>query len=131
MTRKIFAVSLMLCVAALFAFAQEKASQTVKFDGYLIDNMCASDHAEDADFDVKAKNHTVGCALMPGCADSGFALVVGKKMYKLDEEGNKQALVIFAATTDKKQKGMHVEVEGTLDGTTLHATKVTKVKATE
>ena len=122
----------MLVVAGVFAVAQEKASQTVKLNGYLIDNMCAGHHAEDEDIGESVKTHAVGCALMPSCTESGFALVVGKKLYKLDAEGNKQALAILKAA-NKKQKGMQVEVEGTLDGSTLllRATKVSEVKAAE
>jgi hypothetical protein len=64
---------------------------------------------------------------MPSCSEGGFALVVDKKMYKLDEAGNKAALEVLKAT--KTKKGLQVEVEGTLEGSTLHATKVTEVKA--
>jgi hypothetical protein len=127
MTRKFFAISLVLLFAGVL-YAQEQASKSVKLVGYLVDNMCASAHAEDADFDTKAKGHSVGCALMPNCAESGFALVIGKRMYKLDEAGNKQALDIYKAA-DRKKKGMQVEVEGTIDGSTLHATKMTEMKA--
>ena len=133
MTRKIFAVSLMLCVAALFAFAQEakQDDKPVKLTGYLIDNMCAGAHEEEAEFGEKVKDHPVGCALMPNCAESGFALVVDKKIYKLDEAGNKLALDIYKAA-DKKQKGMRVELEGSIgQKNTLHVTRITEVKATE
>ena len=129
MTRKVFAVSLMLALAGLLAFAQEakQAAKPVKLTGYLMDNMCASSHGDDDG--MTAKGHPVACSLMPDCSKGGFALVAGKNIYKLDEDGNKLALEVLKATTTKK--GLQVEVEGTLDGSTLHATKVTEVKAAE
>jgi hypothetical protein len=129
MTRKILAVSLIMVVAGVLAFAQGKASQPVKLTGYLIDNMCADSHGEGDALAETAKGHPTACALMPSCTEGGFALVVDKKMYKLDEAGNKSALAVVKAT--KATKGLRVEVEGTLEGSTLHATKVSEVKAAE
>jgi hypothetical protein len=131
MSRKLFAVSLMLVVAGVLAFAQEKgaSSKPVKLTGYLIDNMCAGAHGEDEGLEETAKGHPTACSVMPGCAESGFALVVEKKIYKLDEAGNKAASEVLKAT--KTQKGLRVEVEGTLDGNTVRATKVSEVKAAE
>jgi hypothetical protein len=127
MTRKVFAVSLMLFVAGVFAFAQEKAAQPVKLAGYLMDNMCASAEGEGDGVAETAKGHPTACSLMPSCAKDGFALVVDKKIYKLDEAGNKAALSVLKAT--KATRGLQVEVEGTLDGNNLRATKVSEVKA--
>jgi hypothetical protein len=129
MTRKVFAVSLMLFVAGVLAFAQEakQAAKPLKLTGYLMDNMCASSHGDEEGLHETAKGHPVTCTLMPSCAEGGFALVVGKKIYKLDEAGNKAALEVLKAT--KTKKGLQVEVEGTLDGSTLHATKVSEVNA--
>ncbi|HEV7903088.1 MAG TPA: hypothetical protein VGO96_04535 [Pyrinomonadaceae bacterium] len=131
MTRKVFAVSLMLVLAGVLAFAQEtkQAGKSVKLTGYLMDNMCASSHGEDEGLVETAKGHPVACALMPDCSKGGFALVVDKKVYKLDEAGNKLALDVLKAT--KTKKGLQVEVEGTLDGSTLRATKVAEAKAAE
>lgn len=130
MTRKVFAVSLMLVLAGLLAFAQEKqAAKSVKLTGYLMDNMCASSHGDEDGLHETAKGHPVACSLMPSCAKEGFALVADKKIYKLDEAGNKAALEVLKTT--KSKKGLQVEVEGTLDGNTLRATKVTEAKAAE
>ena len=128
MTRKIFAVSLIMMLAGVLAFAQEKAAQTVKLTGYLVDNMCAKGHAEDGEgLSETAKGHPTACSLMPSCAATGYSLVVDKKVYKLDEAGNKSALAVLKAT--KATKGLQVEVEGTLDGNNVRATKVSEVKA--
>ncbi|HZG51234.1 MAG TPA: hypothetical protein VEZ40_03770 [Pyrinomonadaceae bacterium] len=128
MTRKFFAVSLMLVMAGVLALAQEKqAAKSVKLTGYLIDNMCANAHGDGDGLEETAQGHPTACALMPSCNATGFALVVDKKIYKLDEAGNKSALSVLKAT--KATKGLRVEVEGTLDGDSLRATKVSEVKA--
>ena len=126
MTRKIFAVSLLLALTGIFAYAQD-AAKTVKVKGYLIDNMCAGAPGEDKDYAEEAQAHTVGCAAMPHCAASGFAVAEGRKLYKLDDAGNKLASAVFKTT--KVKKGVMVEVEGTVEGTTLHATKLVEVAA--
>jgi hypothetical protein len=106
-------------------FAQEQTPQTVKMTGYLIDNMCAGAADADKDFEGEAKEHSVRCAMMPACIRSGYALAVGKKLYKLDEAGNKSALEVLKTT--KTAQGLKVEVEGTVEGQTLRATKITEV----
>jgi hypothetical protein len=117
----------MLFVAGVFAFAQGGGAQPMKLTGYLMDNMCASAQGEGDGVAETAKGHPTACSLMPSCAKDGFALVVDKKIYKLDEAGNKAALSVLKAT--KATKGLQVEVEGTLDGNSLRATKVSEVKA--
>ncbi|HVG29637.1 MAG TPA: hypothetical protein VM864_08055 [Pyrinomonadaceae bacterium] len=126
MTRKIFAVSLLLMLTGIFAYAQGEA-KTVKVKGYLTDNMCAGSPDEDKDFAEDAKEHSVSCAMMPHCVKSGFAVAAGRKLYKLDEAGNKLASKVFKTT--KLGRGVMVEVEGTVEGTTLHATKLVEVAA--
>ncbi len=118
----------MLIVAGVLAFAQEKAAP-VKLTGYLVDRMCADAEGEGEGVAETAKGHPTACSLMPSCSAKGFALVVDTKVYKLDEAGNKSAHAVLKAT--KAVKGLRVEVEGTLDGQTLRATKVSEVKASE
>ena len=126
MTRKFFAVSLTMVLAGVLALAQE-AKQPVKLTGFLMDNMCAG--AEGEGVAVTAEGHPTACSLMPACSAAGYSLVVEKKIYKLDAAGNKAALGVLKAT--KAKKGLRVEVEGTLDGSTLRASKVSEVKAAE
>jgi hypothetical protein len=130
MTRKIFVVSLLLALAGgVFALAQERAAQPVKLTGYLVDSMCANAEGEGDGLEETAKGHPTACSLMPGCSATGYTLVVDKKSYKLDEAGNKSAHAVLKAT--KAMKGLRVEVEGTLDGNNLRATKVSEVKAAD
>lgn len=119
MIRKLFLFGAALMVAATMAFAQDEAKKPVKISGYLIDNMCAGEHADEA------KEHKTSCSLMGGCARSGFSVAANDKTYKLDERGNKDALQVLKTT--KTKEGVKVEVEGTLDGDTLHVDHLAEV----
>jgi hypothetical protein len=118
MFRKVSLVAVAVALAAVFAFAQEGEKKSVKVTGYVIDNMCAEMHGSEAE----AKKHPNSCALMESCEKSGFAVVSGDKTYKLDAEGNKLAAEALKAA--KTKRGLKVDVEGTLDGDTLHAEKL-------
>jgi hypothetical protein len=122
MTRKLLpllaAVALVLMTAALVA--QEK---TVTLDGYMIDNACASsDKAKDKTW---IKTHSTSCATMEACEKSGYAVYAKDKLYKFDDAGNASAAEIIKNT--KSKKGLHVKVEGTIDGDTIKVTKITEV----
>ena len=122
MIRKISLLGVALALAAALAYAQGD-KKTVKVTGYVIDNMCAGAHAAEDE----AKEHTTSCALMPRCEKSGYSVVSGDKSYKLDANGNKLAEQALKSTHTRR--GLKVEVEGTLEGDTLHADKLTEVKA--
>ena len=64
---------------------------------------------------------------MESCQKSGFAVVAGEKTYKLDEQGNK--LAAEALNASKTKKGLKVDVEGTVEGDTLHVAKLEAAKA--
>jgi hypothetical protein len=124
MNQRFLAIGLSLMFAVVL-YAQKKE---VKLTGNLIDNMCASHHVNDKDFGDRVKNHTTSCALMPNCKGSGYAVYSDNKLYKLDEAGNKIALEILEDTQTKKD--LRVSVEGTLEGDTIHVTKLTEVTDT-
>ncbi len=121
--RKSLTLSLIVLLAGVvFASAGEK----VKLTGYLIDNACSARAKGDGAVE-KVKNHTVKCAQMPPCAKSGYALVTEDgKLFKLDEEGNKKAADILAAT--KKEKALSVNVEGMLDGDMIKVSSISETK---
>lgn len=122
MFRKASLAVIAVALAAVFALAQEGEKKSVKLTGYVIDNMCSEMHGTEAE----AKNHPNACALMPACEKSGFAVVSGDKTYKLDEAGNK--LAADALKGAKQKKGLKVDVEGTVEGDTLHASKLEVAK---
>jgi hypothetical protein len=122
MRRKVFAI------AAIFAFvlalrAQDPKTTTV--EGNIIDNACAGSHSKEATFGDRVKKHSTSCALMPPCVKSGYAVFTAdSKLYKLDKAGNDAVEALLRATDTKA--GVAVVVEGTIDGDTIKATKVTE-----
>ena len=122
MIRKVSLVAAVVALAVSFAFAQGDEKKTLKVTGYVVDNMCAGMHSTEEE----AQKHPNACALMEACQKSGFAIVAGEKTYKLDEQGNKLAAEALKAA--KTRKGLKVEVEGTLEGDTLHATSLAEAK---
>lgn len=123
MTRKILFAGLVLLLASVAVAARD--SKSVKLTGYIIDNACAAGRAAGDNAAEKVKNHTVKCAQMPKCAESGYALYADGKLYKLDAEGNKKAAELLKNT--KVEKGMQVAVEGTVEGDTLTVTTISEV----
>ena len=121
MFRKVSLAAAAVALAAVFAFAQGE-QKSVKITGYVIDQMCAEMHGSEDE----AKKHPNACALMESCQKSGFAVVSGEKTYKLDEQGNKLAAEALKAARTKK--GLKVDVEGTLEGDTLHAQTLTEAR---
>ncbi len=117
MIRKTFLLAAVLCLG-LAAVAQD-SKRPAKIKGYLIDQMCSTGD------ETMAKGHPTACARMEKCEKSGFVVVEGEKTYKLDAKGNELAVEILKAT--KTQRGGMVEVEGTLDGDTIHADTVNEV----
>jgi len=120
MNRKLIVVLLSLAFAAML-YAQGAAP--IKVNGYLIDNACA-DSARD--LGPRAKGHSVSCALMDSCEQSGYSVVTeDNKRYKLTEKGNGMAEELLKNT--KTTKGVKVAIEGNLNGDTLDVTKLTEV----
>ena len=121
MIRKIPALTVIVLMASVL-LGQQK---TVTITGNLIDNACAESAK---DLDARAKNHPTSCALMEQCQSSGYAVYADHKLYKLDDKGNDSAAGLLKNT--KTTKGVRVAVEGTVDGDTIHVTKLTEVTDT-
>jgi hypothetical protein len=120
MTRKFLGLGLVVLLAGV-ALAGAKST---KLTGYIIDNACSTRAAGENGAE-KVKNHTVKCAQMPKCAESGYAVYSDGKLYKLDAAGNKQAADILKNT--KAERGVQVSVEGDVDGDTIKVTKISEV----
>ena len=118
MIRKIPALTVIVLMASVL-LGQQK---TVTITGNLIDNACAESAK---DLDTRAKNHPTSCALMEKCQSSGYAVYGDHKLYKLDDKGNDSAADLLKNT--KTTKGVKVAVEGTVEGDTIHVTKLTEV----
>ncbi|MCM3902620.1 MAG: hypothetical protein ND866_13015 [Pyrinomonadaceae bacterium] len=124
MVRKSLILLSVLMIAATLLYAQKVTSpdgkKAAKITGYVVDLKCATG------LDVKDREHPVSCALMPACAEKGFAVVSKDNLYKLDENGNKLALGILKET--KTKKGLAVAVVGTLKDGLLYVDTMSEVK---
>ncbi len=122
MMRKVFPLVIALALMAGALMARE---ESVTLTGYLVDNNCASGHATDKTFATWVKTHPASCAKMDACEKSGYAVYADSKLYKFDAKGNASAEDLLSNT--KTTKGLHVKVEGTVDGDTIHVTKLTEI----
>jgi predicted amidohydrolase YtcJ len=122
MIRKVFPLVVVLALMAGAIIAQDKS---VTLTGYLIDNSCAANHANDKTFATWVKTHGTSCAGMESCEKSGYAVFADDKLYKFDDNGNNSVADLLKNT--KSKKGLHVKVEGTVDGDTIKVTKLTEV----
>ena len=62
---------------------------------------------------------------MDACEKSGYAVLANDKLYKFDDAGNASAEEVIKNT--KSKKGLHIKVEGTVDGDMIKVTKITEV----
>jgi threonine aldolase len=93
--------------------------------GYLIDNSCAANHETDKKFATWVKTHGTDCAKMEACEKSGYAVFADNKLYKFDDAGNTSAAALLKST--KSKKGLHIKVEGTVDGDSVKVSKISEV----
>lgn len=94
--KKMVLAAMVLCFASTLVFAQETAAPVVStsaaamtISGVIIDNQCAGTQTPEALGDF-VKTHTKQCALMPGCAASGYAIYADGKLTKFDAASNKK-----------------------------------------
>ena len=86
--------------------ADKGKTQTIS--GVLIDNACGGKQMSKDDPEAAAAKHPKSCAKKDACAESGYAVISGKKLYKFDDKGN-QLAKDYLAKDDNKTK---VSVEG-------------------
>ena len=93
-----------LLMASLL-FALNLSAET--WTGTIVDVMCKG---------KDLSSHTSKCAVMPGCAKSGFGVVLADgKFLKFDESGNAMALKRLKAA-NVKEKDLKAKISGSLDG---------------
>src|SRR6185503_21375218 len=113
-------VGLVLLTAVAFAQDggkkkdQDKGTKAEKvtMKGYLMDKMCASGHMDD--LGTMSPEHTTACALKCAPTGDGLGVVSEGKFYAFDAKGSKKAASL--AKKSKTEKGLMVEVTGTVNG---------------
>ena len=101
---------------------KDKSAKDKEVKGVLIDTACAAKNMDKSNPEEAAEGHPKSCAMKEGCAKSGFAVISGKKLIKLDEAGNEKAKQYL----EVKENATKVLVMGTLsdDGKTIHVTDI-------
>ena len=125
----VFTVSLFIITAlgAALLFAGNE-----EFTGYLADNLCIENGfaADGANMKTNPEGHTVMCALMEPCIDSGFAVMLKNgsgefDVYKLDKKGNKMA-VEFLEGLDRDDD-INVQITGSMKAGRIRVKEINDV----
>ncbi len=130
MKHKITIVSVVILILAALGAVSLYAGMNETFTGYLADNLCieSGTAADGANMRTNPEDHTVMCALMKPCIESGYAVMVKNGMgefdvYKLDRRGNKKAEDFIRSL--HREADIYVNVVGTLRGDTLRVKEIT------
>src|SRR5262249_10124365 len=104
-------IALSMLVVGLIAVSTVRAHEKVKLTGYVVDVVCAADHAKDNPEDATkfAAEHTKECALMEECVKGGYGVFADGKWYPFDAKGNTLAKALFEKTGKKDQIKMTCE----------------------
>jgi hypothetical protein len=111
-----------LSMFAGYSYSADDA-KTEKITGVLIDQTCGANQMKKDDPEAAAAKHPASCAKKESCAKSGYAIITGKKMLKLDDAGAEKAKAYL-----EKSNVTKVVVEGTKDGDTLKVTSIEAAK---
>jgi hypothetical protein len=130
MKQKITIVAVAVFILAVLGGFSLYAGSSQTFTGYLADNLCieGGTAADGANMKTNPEDHTVMCALMKPCIESGYSVLVkngsgGFDTYMLDKRGNKKAVEFLKDL--HREDDIYVHVMGTLKGDTI---KVTEIK---
>lgn len=117
LTSFLLAIAFLACTAFSTSYAKDKT-----WTGYLSDVGCGSGFAKkSAKAGLKeAMDHPKSCATKASCAAAGYGIYCDGKYYTLDKTGNQKAADWLKKTN--KDKGLLVEVTGTMNGNTIAVT---------
>lgn len=103
-------IGLALAVSLSIIALAQGGKQTMV--GYVVDKACSARVAKKDNPQEAAAAHTKGCALMEGCAKSGYGIFVDGKYYEFDEKGT--AMARAAIEKSSKTAGLKFKVVGTM-----------------
>jgi hypothetical protein len=112
----VFAAMLAMTLVMQIATAEDApdAGTSQRVTGILVDNACGAGMMKKDDPEAAAAKHTRACAMKEACEKSGYAVISGDKLLKLDDNGNKLAKDFLAQTELKKN--LRVSVQGIVKG---------------
>jgi hypothetical protein len=121
MKKVLLVLVVLVAIVAVGALAIGKGKAEM-YKGYLADVLCATSAtgkaADGANMKTEPEKHTLGCAVAPPCAASGYGLEINEGtataknyvFYKFDKKGSDLAAKILKDT--KKKDNLSVEVKG-------------------
>ena len=92
----------------------DDTKESPRVTGVLIDQACGAKMMDKDDPEKAAAEHPRACAMKEACEKSGYAVISGKTMWKLDAKGNTLAKEFLAKST--KDADIRVLVEGAKKG---------------
>ena len=116
----LIAVAALIIVGSFARFTRADDEKKGPVVGVLIDQACGAKMMTKDDPHAAAAKHSKACCMKDACASSGYAVISGKKMYKLDENGTKLAKEYLAKDDSKTM----VSVEGTIEDDKIEATAI-------
>ena len=123
MKKSLLAGVAVLGLSMIVGYSYGADAKSEKITGVLIDQACGKGQMSKDDPEAAAAKHPVGCAKKESCAKSGYAIISGKTMLKLDDAGNEKAKAYLKDSNITK-----VTVEGTKDGDTLKISSIEAAK---
>jgi hypothetical protein len=106
----------------ILGFLLMASATAAEVEGFLVDKACSARIVKAGQ--KAAASHNKDCALMDGCADSGFGvLTADNRFLTFDKEGSKKAAAALEAS--KKSDNLKIKVTGDVSGETM---KVASIK---
>ena len=112
--RRILLTAAIACGLCAASFSARAADKEKEVKGVLIDNNCGSKQMSKANPEEAAEGHPKSCAMKEGCAGSGFAVISGKKLIKLDDAG--KVIAMGVKVGDRILFGKYSGTEFKMDG---------------
>jgi hypothetical protein len=119
MKSALITVVALVVVASYSAFARPDDNKG-PITGVLIDQACGAKQMTKDDPQAAAAKHPKACCVKEACASSGYAVISGKTMYKLDDKGAQLAKDYLAKEDSKTM----VTVEGNVKDDTIEVTAI-------
>ena len=123
MKKSLLAGVAVLSLSLFAGYSYSADAKSEKVTGVLIDQACGGKQMSKDDPEAAAAKHPAACAKKEACAKSGYAIITGKTMLKLDDAGAEKAKAYL-----EKSNVTKVTVEGTKDGDTLKVTSIEAAK---
>ncbi len=124
----IIALSILTISPAIRAQCGIPGAKRSAIMGILIDKNCSNKALKDQDPYANAGKHSRTCALLGGCANSGYGVITQDgKFLKFDARGDEQAKALLEKS--ERKSNLTVSVEGALKGDVLEVKSIKEQSA--